>query len=416
MNRIQKPEKRISTQELLSFIKSNIEIINSIGCIDLDNDTNDEIKVSHHLDQLKFQDVQRISFLPPNLAKFFDISQTKYLHAGVLKNCSEKKGLDITLYSSVISCLKQSFLSQPTSDQDALISRFIARFKSESKGLYDKFGYKKFKWTRNSLGDDIESNTLGKNVVKYLADYFHINLFLLDVTSDILHFCNGTLLVPYKKNIFLLRFDDGTFEPFFTEHSRFVAHSDKLMRKLMDNLDIVQPFNFSDEPDANVKVCIEEENLSQYGLKITESMIKFVKGNEPNDLLGGTKPVVKEIVKPVEEYDENMNKFDEDSESSLSESESESEEDEKPQKVKKSKVNGIWVKKQPDAKEKESVKKVVATSSESKSSPKATMTMTLPSLQKLAEKYKIPISGKKNGKTVNKTKSELCDAINKVKK
>jgi hypothetical protein len=409
MNRIQKPEKRISTQDLISYIKSNIEIINSIGCIDLDNDTNDEIKASHHLDQLKFQDVQRITFLPPNLAKFFDISQIKYLHAGVLKHCSEKKGADITLYSSVISCLKQSFLSQPTSDQDALISRFIARFKSESKGLYDKLGYKKFKWTRNSLGDDIESNTLGKNVVKYLADYFHINLFILDVSNDVIYFANGTLLVPYKKNIFLLRYEDGTFEPFFTEHNRFVVHSDKLMRKLIDNLDMIYPFNFSDEPDASVKVKIEEEQLSQYGLKITESMIRIVKGGEFNDLLGGSKPEVKPVVKPVEEYDENMNRFDEDSDSSF-----ESEE-EKPQKINKTKQNGIWVKKHSDDKVKENVKKVV-TSSESKTSPKASMSMTLPVLQKLAEKYKLPISTTKNGKIINKTKSELCAAINKVKK
>jgi len=411
MNRIQKPEKRISTQDLISYIKSNIEIINSIGCIDLDNDTNDEIKVSHHLDQLKFQDVQRITFLPPNLAKFFDISQIKYLHAGVLKHCSDKKGADITLYSSVISCLKQSFLSQPTSDQDALISRFIARFKSESKGIYDKLGYKKFKWTRNSLGDDIESNTLGKNVVKYLADYFHINVFILDVSDDIIYFANGTLLVPYKKNIFLLRYEDGTFEPFFTEHSRFVAHSDKLMRKMIDNLDIIHPFNFSDEPDASVKVQIEEENLSQYGLKITESIIKFVKGEEPNDLLGGSKLEVKPIIKPVEDYDENMNGFDEDSDSSTES------EKEKPQKVIKTKQNGIWVKKNSDDKKivtsSDSKKK---TSSESKTSPKATMTMTLPVLQKLAEKCKIPISTTKNGKTINKTKRELCAAINKVKK
>jgi len=255
--------RRISINDLFDFIKKNVYVVNSLGYVDL-NDTKRNIKTTE-LHKLEFQDVQKISYLPPQLSQIFNIQHDKYLHAGCLKTCSELPK-DISLYSSIMTCLKQPFLSLMVTEQDFFISRLLIKLRKEAIKKYELFGYKLYEWSKNTLETAVTNLESGVNVLKYLSDYFHINIFICDIEKDILQFTGGTVFIPYKKNIFLLKFNDGTFEPLYMDHTRTLSVNDKLIKKLINNLSLITPTNI--EKLAEPSIIIIDEPLLKYKPKV----------------------------------------------------------------------------------------------------------------------------------------------------
>jgi hypothetical protein len=236
--------KKISIPDLIEFIKKNIKIINKIGSINLD-DVYSEPKSSSEkntLEQLEFQDMKKVTFLPEKLNKLFDCENVKFIHCGVLKNINDGSNSNISFYSSIFTCLKQTFISQFVSSQNNFILTFLKRICSEIKGRqYNK----KYKLCRIEICNNISKNIIDSKVIKFISDFLHINIFILDIVSDVLLFFDDSF-VPYKKSVFLIKYDKVNFEPIFSEHTKFFTISDNLIKNivlsiiLIDNLNIVQ--------------------------------------------------------------------------------------------------------------------------------------------------------------------------------
>jgi hypothetical protein len=293
----QKQGNLITTIQLLDFIKQNTTQINNIGLFDI-NDIKKEIienNFSQSLNILKFQEIKTVSYLPSFLNDFFDLQNEKYLYSGVLKKLNVNKSfyktnkntntLNVSFYSSIFSCLKSSFLTQPIHEQTEFILKFIDRIKIESFSSYDKFKYKLFKWNKNDLKNDIENEKIVKSLIKYVADYLHINIFILDIASDELHFSNGEIFIPYKKNLFLIRHDNENFEPLFSEQSSFFSFENKIIHKILINIKNIIPYNFTSENNLNI---ITNEDINQYLLKIgsislqEKKLVNFSKKDNDN--------------------------------------------------------------------------------------------------------------------------------------
>jgi hypothetical protein len=304
---------RITIGTLLTFIKENItnKVQNTTDCIDIVDVKNKTVQQNDNIDKLNFQDVKRVTFLPSNLSDIFDLYDIKFFHAGVLSKCSDKDKYDVSLYASVISCLKHSFLAQPSQYQANFLEKFLHRFKSEAKTKFDTFEYKKFKWNKSELFSDINDNVLGKNVVKYLSDYFHINIFILDLEEDELHFSNGIEFVPYKKNVFILRHPDNTFEPFYTEYSKTFGLADVTLKKIMKNLDLLVPFNLMNSIDVDVKIV--EDDLTKYKTKVKDTFQKISKTHMIKDIEQENTVKVQQKASPVIKNVDSANGFGEDS-------------------------------------------------------------------------------------------------------
>jgi hypothetical protein len=422
-------DKRISINDLLLFIKDNSSIINAIGSIDLNITQDTNIVINKHLDCLTFQNIEQVSWLPENLASIFDLPNEKYLHAGVLKTYTNKNNFDITLYSSTLTCIKQQFLSQPNSYQIQFLTIFLERFKLESKGKFDLFGYKEFKWGKTDLYNDINNGNVGKNVIKYLCDYLHINIFILDIANDELHFCNGQIFVPYKPNIFLIRYQDGTFEPFFNESVKTMGIADKVMQKIINNKNLLIPFNFTNA--LNIDINIVDEDLTKYKLKVIQAKAGFLSNFKGKDdvLTNNKEPEIKindrEYDKDDREDDKDDREDDKDDKEGDKATKEENEENveeiindfddeniiieksisEKSMVQKENKdkdvdidiETGIWVKK--EVKKQKNLVNLVS------------MKMKLDELKTLAKKYKILLTHKVDNKTIAKTKIQLYDEI-----
>lgn len=270
-NKATKTGKRINLDDLFTYIKKNKHIFKDVGCVDL-NDTKDTT-VYTSLEKLNFQDFRKVNYLPKNLANIFKLHSAdfgKYIHAGTLKTINLKRqdvtNLQISLYSSIMTCLKQSFLSLPVSTQVDFISKLIDRLQNESKGSkYEEFCYaRKYRWKKSDISNDITHSLSGGNIIKYLSDYFHINIFILDVDKDELYFGSDEY-IPYKKSIFLLKYADETFEPFFTEQTKTFSISDKIIERIRSKSKNINVYVLCDNMDFKFQEV--EEDLDWYSQK-----------------------------------------------------------------------------------------------------------------------------------------------------
>ena len=250
---------RISVSSLLNFIDINSKKIKNINYVDLNLIKNDEI---NELKKLRFQEVKPITSLPQNLSFIFDIKKNKYLHSGVLSSISLFNNTDISIYSSLIVCLKPNFSSQNINYQKQFITTLIECLSSDST----KTSYRKYGWNRSDLQKNISGGFIGINILKFLCDYFTVNIFVLDIKSDSLYYAGGETYVPYKKNIFLIHHDNESFEPFYTEAKRFFNYNDSIIKKIREEK-IVKVYQLSRE--LNFSFNEQEEELEKHlGIKL----------------------------------------------------------------------------------------------------------------------------------------------------
>lgn len=259
--------KRINTNDLVTFIKKNLSTINSIGCIDLNDNTSSHLEEINKISDLKFQDIQKINFLPRNLSRIFENNNHKYLHIGVLKQFSDRDTRNISVFSAILSSLRQVFSKQTISNQSHILSTLMDRLQKEIMGSKFKyFGYNKFKWEQEFIKESIDKCNSNKQVLRYISDYFHINIFVLDIENDELIFCSDKY-VPYKKHIFLLKFKENNFEPFVMEHSKCFTNDDIPVKCVLKNHSKIKVF--TTDPKQNYYIDFEThiEDLDKYIVK-----------------------------------------------------------------------------------------------------------------------------------------------------
>lgn len=248
-------DRKITTEGLIEYIKRNINKIYDIDAIDLNTVTHVEV---NELKKLSFQDVRPVQYLPEIFNEIFDLNEMKYLHAGVLEKIPNYTA-NISLFSSVIVCVKQSFLSQSLSAQEKDIHTFIECLKNDS----NKINYKKYGWEKNELYDCIQKGFIGSNIIKYLSDYLCINIFILNISEQKITFGGGDEYVPYRKSIFLIHHGGDSFEPLYTESgTKYFLYNDEIMKRIRSKRNLVKAFKLCENMDTSFVEY--EENLNVY--------------------------------------------------------------------------------------------------------------------------------------------------------
>lgn len=311
-----KTGKRIGKDDLLKYIEMNKDAQKNLNIVDL-NENVDQIKPTS-IEKAKFQGVEEIKYLPENLAKIFKIDKTKYLHTGCLKTINFKQtklksqaiNLEISLLSSIITCFHIDFPLMPVNNQAIFINKLFERLKNDSMSKFTEFKYsKKYKWAKSDIENSMMKSNYDGKVMKYLSDYFHINIFILDVERDQLYY-PGDEYIPYKNTIFVLKFSDNTFQPIFTQNVKVFTPVNQIIIDIRSNLDYVSVINLGETmsmgleeveedleiylPNQNNKLKEKRETQSQMAERLEkelrnnteifdESMNAFSEGNETND-------------------------------------------------------------------------------------------------------------------------------------
>lgn len=319
-----KQGKRISMEDLYKFIKTNNDAFQNIGCVNLNNQS----KEPEELEKLQFQDVRKIQTLPNTIANFlqFDQQSLKYLHAGTF--VKTKGSMNLSLFSSVITCLRRSFLSQTIISQEKFLISLIDRFKSDLTSLFFLHKYDKiYNWSKEEVISDINNGIFSGQILHILCDYFCVNIFVLDIEDDSVFFGGGMHYIPYRKSIFVLKYDNDIFEPLFTEQTRLFTLSDepvKSIRSQIRNTKLYSVYGYGVSKPEEF-----EEDLIKYNPPIKKSKRELLKEkqkmeqeklkdeNKENDELENILDKIDEelsdkIANEIAEYDDTINGFTDD--------------------------------------------------------------------------------------------------------
>jgi len=242
----EKTGKRINVNDLLDYIKQNCSEIEDVDCIDL-NELKNQIPTKKLISQLKFQEIEKITKISNKMDKFFDISNNVFLHVGTMKNTSKCNDSLVSLLYSICVCLISNFIIGDEKYQNKFIVDLFDKMKQQYKDIFREHNYKKYGWKqKNNLIEEmlmnifIDDNDLIKMYI-YLSDYFCINIFILDLTKDNLYF-GGDDYIPYKRTIFLLKYENSMFEPMNSEKTKVFSIDDNIIKKIRINKEFINVY------------------------------------------------------------------------------------------------------------------------------------------------------------------------------
>ena len=456
--------KRISIASLIAYIKDNMDVINNPKLEKTEEEENVlplEVNDDTQFVALQQNSVRHISKLPANLDNIFSKFLPDMSRIGVMKySLSSNKGdkNKISLLSSVLSCVKDDFILQSSQVQQVYVSQLnnnlVGMVNSDK---YTDFGYKKLGFKQNELISQIKGYQNTDIILRVIADYFHINIFLLNISMDQVLVANNSN--TFKKNILLILLnqnstngtnaDDDSFEPVFYKNGKIFDADSDIITYLHENkyyhnlIDSPEPDNelASDVLDSQKKIsCANDLEKSLVNpTKKTKTINYSVRERQMLRLLNNSKDinksdsvvqpkqqiacVVQDKNKPLENNVEGMNEINECSEScdknipDLSEPEAEEDEEVKNQKENKdstdegSDMMPQFLANDEKLKNYNPKQKIIQALKQKKYNEKKN---TLGDLQKDAELLGIPITFVgKNGKAKNKTKHELIEEIQK---
>lgn len=137
INRTSQSSKRVTLESLVKYINENIinmkttvdtNSANSMNNYDIDNNDNNDTDADNDSDSesmfapLRQNMIKLISVLPLNLQNLLDTFLPDITRIGVMENSINNKYdiKNISLFTSILSCLKDDFILQPSKNETNL--------------------------------------------------------------------------------------------------------------------------------------------------------------------------------------------------------------------------------------------------------------------------------------------------------
>lgn len=129
--------------------------------------------------------------------------------------------IDVSLCSSILSCILEKFDIQCIDDQTICITKFFSKILSEVKKRKGTTRHEaqKFDWNKKALIDDITKQQMSDNVVAYVITYLNLNMFVISCDTITLY-CTGDNYNIHKQNI-VIYFDETTYAPLLYDNNKF---------------------------------------------------------------------------------------------------------------------------------------------------------------------------------------------------
>jgi hypothetical protein len=369
--------KLININDIIDYIDKNRKFIDNTDKIE--KLKLDEIEEEEPFEPLNYQQLKELDKLPPNLKLIFD--SNKYFRLGVISNVNIPAGSDISFVSSIIALLVPNFTQLNENEQIEYVQVFIRRIHKESRANFIKFGYSKFGWVVKEFVENIKNFKFGKDLMKYISDFFFVNIFVIDYINDKLVYVGENIFTKYKKNLFVLKIKDNKFEPIFKEECKSIRHDDNVIEEILKNRCLVErlDYDFTHENEES-NFIVGEEDLSKYVDNITVTHTENKTNKEHSDDMNG----FEEIEEKPNDNNVNADELTDISDKHPSNCDSDSDSNNET----------------PDKNDKDAP------------NVKVNKSNTLAELIEIAEKNRISVTYKKGGKTVKKTRQMLIDEIN----
>lgn len=354
-------KQRLTLKKLVEFVKN---IDSSTNTFELKSTfiPQPNVKKNNLFRCLNSNDSKITNDLPPKLRSYFDPFIKDFVRHHTITNLSNSND-NVSVYYSVLRLCVPKFEEYSETEQInyilALRGKLIAYISDND--VFKMNGYENLKWNRKVIIESLMKFKATKLTLKVIADFFSINIFILNILEDKLYAVSGNDFYDmFRLNVFIC-LNNETFEPLTYLKSGCLEYKNTLVKKIVSiHKNIVILFNTNMEDNTEIEFVIKQDTFNIPSITNKE--------NDYDDV------VISEVdyVKDVETKDNNSVEVTPEPVSCTTDS----------------KVQGIVF--------------------------NVSLKMKLEELQTMAQKLNIDIEKIQNNKKKCKTKNELVEDINRV--
>jgi len=396
--------KIININDIIKYIDDNKKFINNRQDNNIiENKFIQQNDDSLELEQMTFNKTENITKLTENLNAIFNSAEL--IRCGTISFVSVPFGVDISFIGSVLALSFDNYRELKENDQIEFVQVFIKKLSKDIKDNYTAFGYDKLGWNIKEFTDNVKNFKLGKNVMRYIADYLTVNIFILDLENDSLIYVGDKIYTKYKKNLFVLKLKDNHFEAIFTKDNTYLDHKSHIIKKIINSRFLVERMDcdFTHEKEE-FNFIIGDEDLAKY-FKLIDNANSDIIGETKTDIISETKidnPPKKEVViTTTSNKDDMFEVIDNNLKNKSIKSVVPTLTEQDPN------VNDLNSNDDNDSNDE--------SNNEEKKIDYVNAKMSMSTLQEMAKSLNIKLTHKVGNKTVKKTKAILIDEINAIK-
>lgn len=269
---------KITINDIVNYIETNRQFINNLSN-EIDKLVVQEPEIAktqqsvYCMEALQYNISCPVNKLSANLQAIFN--SVEFIRTGSLTYVPVPEEIDISYMSSLITLLVPEFAQMKDEEKIEFIQVCVKKIYRDSRENFDRFKYAELGWNLKEFMNNVRNFNIGKDLLRYIADFLNVNVFILDCESDSLVYVGEKTFSKYKKNVLLLKIKDKHFEPIYTSDSKFIDHKSFIIKKLMNSRFLVERMDCdftNDKEEFNF--VIGEENLEKYFDSITDKKEK----------------------------------------------------------------------------------------------------------------------------------------------
>jgi len=282
-------KKRVTLPKLLSYVLSlttDTIVDNNVLESVFNNQTksNDEFKFNC----LKFGESKNINDFPEKLKTIFDPFIKDFRRHGSKINFDND--VNLSLYYSISACIIKDFKTLSSADQLIYINKLrekIIVFLTIEE-TFKKYDYEKLGWVKKDIINSFVQYKTNKLVLKVIADYLNINIFILNIIEDKIYIVSeNDSYDMFRPNIFVA-FNEDIFEPLLYLDNTILDHSTPPVKKLITvdrNLLLIMNTNMTNDTQINFNLKLS--NLDKHFKKHSDSdkKVEEPKNSDNNDTI-----------------------------------------------------------------------------------------------------------------------------------
>ena len=263
--------KKVSLSRLIDYIVSFADV-----SVDIKNE-NDVIfknstttKNTLKFELLKCGTTKNINDFPEKLKKIFDPFIKECNRCGTTQTVSTSKNeneINLSLYYSILFCLLPEFRKFNEKQQAAYVTKLRDKLiiYASSDDIFKKNNYEELEWSKKDVIKMLTQYKSNKVVIKLMADYFNLNIFILNINEDRLYVMSSNDSYDLFRSTIFLSYYEENFEIIGYQNYFILNNESEPIKKLI-NVDkkIILLLSSSLKQTNNLTFNVKFDDLTKY--------------------------------------------------------------------------------------------------------------------------------------------------------
>lgn len=257
----------LTLDKLVQYVEITSRKANSIKIPSSGPPTNTKSKTLKHLKPGEKSDILNY---PKKLVDLFNPFVKNIKRHGI---DIDQDSLNLTLYDAILSSLIANYTLYSKDDQGVFRSKLRNSLTYYTSNI-DTNKYVSFAWTKKDIVSSILQYKANKIILKIIADYFNINIFILNVAENRIYIVSDINFYDIFRPSIILSYYDNVFEPVSYKNEHILMNDNELLKKLISvnrHLLLIMDLNINQNSVINCQIKFKDLTVQDYTSHVVSS-------------------------------------------------------------------------------------------------------------------------------------------------